>query len=291
MASVSSLGYLGITATDLDAWKEFAVDVHGMQAVEHTDDRLLLRIDERSWRLDIRRGDADDVDTIGWEVQGPADLAEFAQRLTDGGFPTTPGSAELIEERKVTDLVSFKDPSGNTIELFYGQKRASAAFVSPTGARFVTGDYGLGHVMQFVDDSSLFRKLYMELLGFQLSDFIDIGPDPGTFLHCNPRHHSIAFANLPGTPARMGHLMIQVDDMDTVGRAYDWVLKGGAKLGSTLGKHTNDEMLSYYVKTPSGFEIEYGYGGLLIDDDTWVPGRWDAAHFWGHDRGGSVLPG
>ena len=37
----------------------------------------------------------------------------------------------------------------------------------------------------------------------------------------------------------------------------------------TLGRHTNDLMTSFYVRTPSGFEIEYGTGGLVVDDDTW----------------------
>ena len=80
--------------------------------------------------------------------------------------------------------------------------------------------------------------------------------------------------------------LVQVDDVDTVGRAYDKILEGAAPLGATLGKHTNDEMISYYVKTPSGWEMEYGYGGLEIDEETWVPGRWSAAHFWGHKRVG-----
>ena len=40
----------------------------------------------------------------------------------------------------------------------------------------------------------------------------------------------------------------------------------------TLGRHTNDLMTSFYVRTPSGFEIEYGTGGLVVDDDTWEVG-------------------
>lgn len=289
-AHVMGLGYLVFEVTDIPAWIEFAT-VHGMQIVEQSEDRALLRLDDRSWRIQLRKSDVDRINAIGWEVQGAADVAEFAERLRDGGYEVTPGETSAIADRKVTDLVWFTDPSGYRVELFYGQRKSHTVFVSPTGAEFETGDLGLGHIMLFVDDSDEYRRIYMEMLRFRLSDFIDIGPDPGTFLHCNPRHHSIAFANLPGTPARLGHLMLQVKNVDTVGRAYDWVLQGGAKIGSTLGKHTNDEMLSYYVKTPSGFEIEFGYGGLLIDDETWVPGRWDEAHFWGHDRGGSKLPG
>ena len=28
--------------------------------------------------------------------------------------------------------------------------------------------------------------------------------------------------------------------------------------------HPNDHMFSFYVRTPSGFSVEYGWGGLLI---------------------------
>lgn len=289
-AQVHSMGYVVFNVTDIPAWLEFA-NAHGLQVTEHDDEHVFLRVDERTWRIELRKADTDGINAKGWEVQGPDDIAELSERLREGGYEVSQGEPEIIAHRKVTDLVWFTDPSGYRVELFYGQKKSRDPFVSPTGAEFETGDLGLGHLMMFVDDSDEYRRLYMDILRFRLSDFIDIGPDPGTFLHCNPRHHSIAFANLPGTPARLGHLMLQVKDVNTVGQAYDWVLAGNAKLGSSLGRHTNDEMLSYYVKTPSGFEIEFGFGGLLIDDETWVPGRWNDANFWGHDRGGSKLPG
>jgi 3,4-dihydroxy-9,10-secoandrosta-1,3,5(10)-triene-9,17-dione 4,5-dioxygenase len=34
----------------------------------------------------------------------------------------------------------------------------------------------------------------------------------------------------------------------------------------TLGTHTDDRMTSFYLRTPSGFEIEYGCGGRFVDD-------------------------
>jgi len=51
----------------------------------------------------------------------------------------------------------------------------------------------------------------------------------------------------------------------------------------TLGGHPNDRMFSFYVKTPSGFAIEYGWGGLTIDDEeTWVVRTYDKLDIWGH---------
>jgi extradiol dioxygenase len=44
-------------------------------------------------------------------------------------------------------------------------------------------------------------------------------------------------------------------------------------------------MTSFYVRTPSGFEIEYGTGGRRIDDDdAWTVDAYDAGSLWGHKQ-------
>ena len=51
----------------------------------------------------------------------------------------------------------------------------------------------------------------------------------------------------------------------------------------TLGRHPNDQMTSFYARTPSGFEIEFGAGGRRIDmDSEWPVGHYDAMSIWGH---------
>jgi hypothetical protein len=61
----------------------------------------------------------------------------------------------------------------------------------------------------------------------------------------------------------------------------------------SLGRHTNDLMTSFYVRTPSGFEIEYGYGGVLIEDEaSWQVDTYDAISLWGHKPPSEpLLPG
>ena len=41
-------------------------------------------------------------------------------------------------------------------------------------------------------------------------------------------------------------------------------------------------MSSFYVRTPAGLEVEYGTGGLLIDDDRWQVTSYDRTSTWGH---------
>jgi 3,4-dihydroxy-9,10-secoandrosta-1,3,5(10)-triene-9,17-dione 4,5-dioxygenase len=277
------LGYVVVNTTNLQKWRAFGCDLLGLQAVDVSEDRMLLRMDEKSYRLDIRRSDSAGVDVVGWEVSSAADLEALSEALQAEGFAVKREGAEAASERMVTGLARFDDPDGQTIELFYGAKKDKDRFVSPTGARFSTGSNGMGHVFQLVSNEENFRHLYLDVLGFRLSDYIDFAPGAyGTFLHCNPRHHSFAYAVAP--EPGVNHLMFEVEDLDSVGRAYDSVLAGSAPISSTFGKHSNDEMLSFYVTTPSGFQVEYGTNGVLIDDETWTPARYDVASYWGHSR-------
>ena len=151
------------------------------------------------------------------------------------------------------------------------------------------------HTRYRVDDLEKTAKFYTEVLGFRLRDSMRMAPElfgrpAGSpplwmrFLGCNPRHHSLALAPLPA-PAGIVHLMIEVASLDDVGRAMDRCAKRGATLSATLGRHANDLMVSFYVRTPGGFDIEYGTDGRTVDDRTWVSRETTAISLWGHSFG------
>src|SRR5215213_8177859 len=61
--------------------------------------------------------------------------------------------------------------------------------------------------------------------------------------------------------------MIETNSLDDVGTTYN--IEGDRNLQhGKLGRHTNDHVFSFYVKTPSGFDVEYGWGGREVDADT-----------------------
>ncbi|MDF3281040.1 VOC family protein [Gordonia sp. N1V] len=291
---VTSLGYLVITAEDLPAWREFAESILGLQVTGSPDgtddDALYLRVDERSWRIAVEPGSNGGVVGIGLEVSTREALDSLRKRLANSGTQITE-VPELAARRGVLDVFTALDPSGHPIEFFYGAKSDREPFVSPRGAHFVTGTQGLGHIVLFVDDHEKTREFYVNTLGFRVSDMLMMGPDC-SFTSPNPRHHTVAFVALPGVEPALQHLMLEVDEIDAVGRALDRVVDNDVPLSLTLGRHTNDHMLSFYCESPSGVKVEYGYGGMLVGGDH-TTGHFDAASVWGHrpPPGAEVMDG
>lgn len=85
------------------------------------------------------------------------------------------------------------------------------------------------------------------------------------------------------TGGDFNHLMIEAASLDDVGRAYDIINAAGIDLQMTFGRHTNDGVTSFYMRTPSGFAIEIGYGGELIDSDEWEVKTFRSPSRWGHE--------
>ena len=119
-------------------------------------------------------------------------------------------------------------------------------------------------------------------MGFGVSDYI-VTPFRAYFLHVNPRHHTVAL--IETGKQDLHHLMVELYSLDDVGQGYDIALGEPERIATTLGRHPNDCVTSYYLKSPSGFMLEYGWGGKDV-----TPGNWQATEvtvgpsLWGHDR-------
>lgn len=277
---VSALGYLGLSVSDPKTWRRFACDVLGMMGGT-SEGRL--RVDSREWRVALHEGSEDDIAYVGFEVANAEALAALERRLAAGGRPVKRGDAQLLQARGVSDLVATEDPGGLAVELFCGlMDRGDVPFRSPAGtSAFVTGEQGLGHLVLAAPEIERCREFYTELLGLRLSDRIVMGPMTLEFYHCNARHHTLALIPSP-LPKRLHHFMLQVASIDDVGFALDRCQAAGVPISTSLGRHTNDRMVSFYVESPSGFAVEYGWGAITVNDETWKVGLHDRASLWGH---------
>jgi 3,4-dihydroxy-9,10-secoandrosta-1,3,5(10)-triene-9,17-dione 4,5-dioxygenase len=296
--AVRSLAYVVIEATDLEQWRRFATDILGlMPSPSDRDDLLLFRMDDRPYRLWIEKGERNALVAPGWELASKADFDATLVRLRAAGRPVEIADAMEARARRVYELARSSDPAGNPMELSYGRFADYVPFSSPAGvSRFVTGengDMGLGHVVLTAPNFEETHAFYKDVLGFGDTDlgrfYLGGGgaDDPGVgfaFLHCNGRHHSLALGELPESPNGAVHMMLETGELADVGRAYDKALKskGAIPVSATLGQHVNDKMTSFYLQSPGGFDIEYGWNGLVIDPARWIPTTSMTVSAWGH---------
>jgi len=287
---IRSLGYLRIEATDLAAWREFGVKVLGMvEGRGPNKEALYLRMDTFPARLIIVPGERDRLLASGWEASS---LDGPRRALEGAGIAVKDADEAELADRRVMEMIQFTDPFRNNLEIFTGAALEHRPAISPYGHRFVTGDMGMGHVVLPALDTAAALRFYTEVLGFRLRDSMRMDPRafgmPAEappmwmrFLGCNQRHHSLALAPMP-LPAKIVHLMIEVDTLDGVGQALDRCLRKGMTPTSTLGRHANDLMVSFYLNTPGGFDVEYGFDGQLVNDETWIARETTAISLWGH---------
>lgn len=287
---VLNLAYVVVESEELDAWRDLATNVLGMSAHQDAGGELLLRMDDRIARVVVRppsverplSGNGPFV--VGWECPSEAEWQRCAQAIEKAGLAIT----AMPETSWYTEAFTCIDPAGVQGEFCYGSKVDPAAyFVSPLGVTFVTGAQGLGHVTISTPRCREAVEFYSGVLDFQVRETKITGPERAwrwAFLSPSEREHSIAVMDT-GRDGQLMHILIEVADLDSVGRAMDRCLEGAAPMSVSLGRHWNDEMVSFYVRTPSGFDVEYGYGGRKIDAAEWsrrAQGGSGAVSLWGH---------
>jgi 2,3-dihydroxybiphenyl 1,2-dioxygenase len=279
---IRGLGYIGVDVADIDTWRSYA-DLLGVMVVAKGNE-LRLRIDERPFRVLVRPSSATEgLAFAGWELADATALERAAMDLSTAGCTTVTASAAECAERRVRGLIRTTDPGGFTLELFHGPIHDHEPFVSPVGVSgFVTGPCGMGHIVLGTPHLAESVEYYTRVLGFRVSDYWRPGDDDVVFLRCNPRHHSLAL--VAARQPAMYHFMLEARTLDDVGYTLDRHHVTGTPISMGLGKHTNDRMISFYSRSPSGFDVEFGFGGLLVDEATWTVSEITKPSCWGHRR-------
>lgn len=305
MSKVKGLGYLGFGAPDPSQWMKYGTEIIGAMPARALpgesfgvpmdptsgpaskgsgvgpDGSVYLKMDHRQWRIAVHPHQTNaGILYVGLEVASPEDLEAVVAKLKAEGIEARMGTAEEARARSVSGIAHSKDPAGNAIEFFWGAVE-DFKFVSPQGMQFKTGQLGMGHMNLFVSDLKAAIDFYSRVLEFRMSDYIEFGPEmSANFFYCNPRHHTIGLTRV-GPINGLHHLMLECETIDDVLKCYDRVNDAGIRVTSTLGRHTNDNMLSFYMSSPFGFEIEIGWDGLCVGDD-WLPRQFCEGDFWGH---------
>ena len=281
--NLQALGYVGIRTRKLEDWSAYATRFLGLQLVDRSRNALTFRMDDRKQRIVVEAEQGEGPSFYGWEVENAKALDDLAARLERSGVSIARGSRALADERRVKDLIVFSDPIGNRLEIFHGAEIATDPFQPGRAiSGFRTGALGMGHAVLTAERLDEVLPFYQDVLGFKPSDYI-LKPFKAYFFHINPRHHSLAFIDTGKNGIH--HLMMETCYLDDVGQAYDLALRRPEMIGTTLGRHVNDEVTSFYSWSPSEFLVEYGWGGRTIEPATWTPHeRTEGPSLWGHDR-------
>jgi len=281
------IAYLGLDVPDVAAWTTFGTDVVGFMPARSrpagtTDDTVMLKADERQWRIALHPAAAGGLRYAGFETGSEAGFAAAVDHLEREGATFRHGDEAELAARGVRGLVALTDPSGVQVELTWGPVY-DGGLVSPVGVpRFVAGELGFGHYVVLTPDLDASADFYVRVLGFRLSDDVVIAPGMSLqFLRCTPRHHTVAIGGF-GSVSGLHHVAFEVDDIDQVGYALDRATRAGHPITASLGRHRNDRMLSFYLRSPAGFEVEIGCGGRLVDERTWIVNRFAGGDEWGH---------
>ncbi|NMM92463.1 glyoxalase [Rhodococcus sp. SRB_17] len=293
---IQELSYIGIGSPRAEEWRSYGTKLLGaMLAPDGPDGAVRLAVDDVNYRIAVHPAAEDEFLYAGWGLANETDLHAFAAHLESRGVAVRWGDQQLLREREVAELAWFEDPWGTRHELSWGKAATPLSFSTGRTMRggFVTGDQGLGHIVFQVPNIEKANEFYVDILGFRLSDRIITKYANVRFYHVNGRHHSLALSEFPGHVG-FNHLMLEVEHMDDLGRLIDLLDEHDVDIMQSLGRHSNDLMTSVYIGSPSGLQIEYGHGGLTVDDLSWVARTYTRPSYWGHKHSEAAktqLPG
>jgi len=315
---ITGLGYIGLTATDLDAWRTWATNVVGFSIEDPTPgvsslaadevrhpDALYLRMDDRRQRIVVYPGDEDGFAYVGWELQGRIHWEDALAKLDACKYPYTVASENEALERGVQGMAWLIDPAGYRHELFYSAYYMEDSFESPCRPMregFRT-DNGIGHIVlivpQFSQELDQFAARILGMTNFaggvSIPNKSTIAGDDGRVRtemyrgELNQIVHNFVYMEKAGC-AGIHHIGLEFGHLDDLGRCYDRVLaKCKDKLIMTLGRHQADTNISFYVSSPSRVIFEIVYGSELIPNDKLVAQRPLHSFAWGLKQVGPVL--
>lgn len=260
MIEILDIRYCRLGTPDLDRAVAFATDMIGLELVDRQAECAYLRGDDRDHNICYFSGDADDH-TLGLEVRDEAALAAAEAELDAAGFATTRGSEAEAAARRVMAFSSFRDPTGNKIDLVVRPFHSGVRF-------FPSRDAGItefSHVGLKTTDAPRDEAFWSSLFNFRANDWIGAAP----LMSFDTVHHRIAL--FPTTKPGIQHINFQVEAIDDIMRSWYFLQARQVPIQFGPGRHSTSGAMFLYYEGPDGMVYEYSSGVRTDCDESWRP--------------------
>ena len=257
MIALHDIRYVRIGTQDMDHAVDFATRVLGLELGARDRHAAYLRSDDRDHTLVYLDAPAHDH-TIGFELENLAELDKAAGELETAGYPVHIGTASECEQRRVRAFISFREPSGTTIDLI-AQPWHSGRPYFPSRLVDITG---FSHVGLYSNSPARDQAFWTGTCSAKVSDWIGDAP----LLRIDEVHHKIAL--FPSTRHGVQHINHQVASVDDVMRSYYFLREQGVRIRFGPGRHPTSSATFLYFEGPDGMTYEYSTGVRLIPEDS-----------------------
>jgi 2,3-dihydroxy-p-cumate/2,3-dihydroxybenzoate 3,4-dioxygenase len=257
MIALRDIRYVRIGTRDMDAAVSFATRIVGLELDARDGHAAYLRSDERDHTLVYLDAPADDH-TVGFELATLDELDTAAAELERAGFEVHEGTPSECEQRRAKAFMSFREPSGSTIDLVAQPWHSGRQFHQSR----LAGITGFSHVGLYTKEAGRDQQFWTSTCSAKVSDWIGQAP----LLRIDEVHHKIAL--FPGMRHGVQHINHQVASFDDVMRSYYFLREQGVHIRFGPGRHPTSGAMFLYFEGPDGMTYEYSTGVRLIKSDS-----------------------
>jgi len=256
MILLHDIRYVRLGTADMDRAVKFATRMLGLELGERDAGGAYLRSDDRDHTLVYVDAPAHEH-TVGFELRNLEALDAAAAELEAAGLPVKAGTASECDRRRVSAFVSFREPSGTTVDLvakpFHGGRHYSPA--RPAGIT------GFSHIGLYTSAPARDEHFWTHTCNGRVSDWIG----DAALLRIDAVHHKIAL--FPANRGGVQHINHQVAAFDDVMRSYYLLRESGVHIRFGPGRHPTSGAMFLYFEGPDGMTYEFSTGVRMIEDE------------------------
>lgn len=256
MIKLQDVSYVRMGTRDMEGAEYFARDYLGLEVEERHKGAVYFKSDSRAHTLCYFEGDPMDQ-AVAFEIGSEAELDQAATTLEEMKHQVHIGTAEEAALRKVKSFISFRDPTGNLIELVVRPEYSGRRYHGTRDA----GITGFSHVGLCTTNAARDEQFWTKVCNARVSDRIGEAP----LLRIDEVHHTIAL--FPTNRAGIQHINHQVESADDIQRSFNYLSERNVKMVFGPGRHPTSTAKFLYFEGPDGMVFEYSSGVSEVADE------------------------